>query len=134
SRAGVDAVRAAMCASVSWRACGVVAQAMGGCVSGRGTADGLPIKSGRGFGVLFPAVLLAVGILAAVRHAEHTGAGQFLDVAMYDAVLSLTERIVYQYSSTGEIPALQGNSHPLLCPFDIFPTADGWMAVAAPSD
>ena len=118
----------------SWPAFDVVAQAMGGFLSITGTADGQPIKSGPGIGDLFPAVLLAVGILAAVRHAEHTGEGQFLDVAMYDAVLSLTERIVYQYSVTGEIPAPQGNSHPLLCPFDIFPTADGWMAVAAPSD
>jgi len=118
----------------SWPAFDVVAQAMGGFLSVTGTADGQPVKSGPGIGDLFPAVLLAVGVLAAVRHAEHTGEGQFLDVAMYDAVLSLTERIVYQYSATGEIPAPQGNSHPLLCPFDIFPTADGWMAVAAPSD
>jgi crotonobetainyl-CoA:carnitine CoA-transferase CaiB-like acyl-CoA transferase len=32
---------------------------------------------------------------------------------------------------TGAIPAQQGNSHPLLCPFDILPTADGWVALAA---
>jgi crotonobetainyl-CoA:carnitine CoA-transferase CaiB-like acyl-CoA transferase len=120
--------------NVSWPAFDIVAQAIGGFLSITGTADGQPIKSGPGIGDLFPAVLLAVGILAAVRHAEHSGVGQFLDVAMYDAVLSLTERIVYQHSATGQIPAPQGNSHPLLCPFDIFPTADGWMAVAAPSD
>jgi crotonobetainyl-CoA:carnitine CoA-transferase CaiB-like acyl-CoA transferase len=118
----------------SWPAFDVVAQAMGGFLSVTGTADGQPIKSGPGIGDLFPAVLLAVGIVAAVRHAERTGEGQFLDVAMYDAVLSLTERIVYQYSCTGEVPHPQGNSHPLLCPFDIFPTADGWVAIAAPTD
>jgi crotonobetainyl-CoA:carnitine CoA-transferase CaiB-like acyl-CoA transferase len=32
---------------------------------------------------------------------------------------------------TGAIPAQQGNSHPLVCPFDILPTADGWVALAA---
>ena len=119
---------------VSWPAFDVVAQAMGGFLSVTGTADGTPIKSGPGIGDIFPAALLAVGIVAAVRHAERTGEGQFVDVAMYDAVLSLTERIVYQHSCTGEVPAPQGNSHPLLCPFDIFPTADGWVAIAAPSD
>jgi crotonobetainyl-CoA:carnitine CoA-transferase CaiB-like acyl-CoA transferase len=118
----------------SWPAFDIVAQATGGFLSVTGTAQGQPIKSGPGVGDLFPGALLAVGILAAVHHAEHTGEGQFLDVAMYDAVLSLTERIVYQHSATGEVPAPQGNSHPLLCPYDIFPTADGWMAVAAPSD
>jgi crotonobetainyl-CoA:carnitine CoA-transferase CaiB-like acyl-CoA transferase len=118
----------------SWPAFDIVAQAMGGFLSVTGTADGQPIKSGPGIGDLFPAVLMTLGIMAAVRHAERTGEGQFVDVAMYDAVLALTERIVYQYSVSGEIPHPQGNSHPLLCPFDIFPTADGWMAIAAPSD
>jgi crotonobetainyl-CoA:carnitine CoA-transferase CaiB-like acyl-CoA transferase len=67
-------------------------------------------------------------------HARRTGEGQFVDVAMYDAMLAITERIVYQHSYTGEIPRPHGNGHPLLSPFDIFPTADGWIAVAAPAD
>jgi crotonobetainyl-CoA:carnitine CoA-transferase CaiB-like acyl-CoA transferase len=50
---------------------------------------------------------------------------------MYDAVLSLSERIVHQHSYTGAVPTQQGNGHPLLCPFDILPTGDGWVALAA---
>jgi crotonobetainyl-CoA:carnitine CoA-transferase CaiB-like acyl-CoA transferase len=53
---------------------------------------------------------------------------------MYDAVLSLTERIVYQYSLTGNDPEPQGNTHPLLCPYGVVATADGFVALAAPSD
>jgi crotonobetainyl-CoA:carnitine CoA-transferase CaiB-like acyl-CoA transferase len=117
-----------------WPALDVVAQAMGGFLSITGTADGAPIKSGPGIGDLFPAVLLALGIVSAVRHADRTGQGQFVDVSMYDAVLSMCERLVHQYSYTGEAPVPQGNSHPLLCPFDIMQTADGWLAVAAPHD
>lgn len=119
---------------VNWPAFDVVAQAMGGFLSITGSPDGTPIKSGPGIGDIFPAALLALGIVAAVRHAERTGEGQFLDVAMYDAILALTERIVYQHSYTSEVPRPQGNSHPLLCPFDIFPSSDGWIAIAAPSD
>jgi crotonobetainyl-CoA:carnitine CoA-transferase CaiB-like acyl-CoA transferase len=118
----------------TWPAFDVIAQAMGGYLSITGTADGMPVKSGPGIGDLFPAALLTVGILAAVHHARRTGEGQFVDVAMYDAMMSLCERMVYQYSYTGEVPRPQGNGHPLLCPFDIFPTADGWVAVAAPHD
>jgi crotonobetainyl-CoA:carnitine CoA-transferase CaiB-like acyl-CoA transferase len=114
-----------------WPAYDVIAQAMGGFLGITGTADGVPIKSGPGIGDLFPAALLAVGILAALHHATTTGRGQFVDVAMYDAVLSLCERLVHQHSYTGAIPAQQGNAHPLLCPFDILPTADGWVALAA---
>jgi crotonobetainyl-CoA:carnitine CoA-transferase CaiB-like acyl-CoA transferase len=117
-----------------WPAFDVVAQAMGGFLGITGTADGAPVKSGPGVGDLFPAALLAFGIMSGVHHARHTGEGQFVDVAMYDAMVSLCERMVYQYSYTGEVPRPQGNGHPLLCPFDVFPTADGWVAVATPHD
>ncbi len=117
-----------------WPAFDVVAQAMGGLVGITGPTEHEPVKSGPGIGDLFPAALLTVGVLAAVRHARETGEGQFVDVGMYDAVLSLCERIVYQHSYTGEIPRPQGNGHPLLCPFDVFRTGDGWVAIAAPDD
>lgn len=55
-------------------------------------------------------------------------------MAMYDAVLSLSERVVYQHSITGVNPVPQGNSHPLLCPYGLVSTGDGFVAVAAPSD
>jgi len=115
----------------NWPAFDVVAQAMGGFLGITGTPDGTPIKSGPGVGDIFPGTLLALGIVSAVRHAEHTGVGQFVDIAMYDAVLALCERAVYQHSYTGVVPKQQGNSHPLLYPFDIMQTADGWIAIAA---
>ncbi|WP_185996336.1 CaiB/BaiF CoA transferase family protein [Nocardioides campestrisoli] len=117
-----------------WPAFDIVAQAMSGFAGITGELGGSPLKAGPGIGDIFPGALLALGVTAAVRHAERTGEGQFLDVAMYDAMLALTERIVYQHSYTGEVPAPMGNGHPLLAPFDILRTADGWLAVAAPSD
>jgi crotonobetainyl-CoA:carnitine CoA-transferase CaiB-like acyl-CoA transferase len=67
-------------------------------------------------------------------HARETGEGQFLDVAMYDAVLSLCEHYVYLYSYGGENPGPLGNAHPFLCPFDVFEASDGQIAIAAPTD
>jgi crotonobetainyl-CoA:carnitine CoA-transferase CaiB-like acyl-CoA transferase len=95
---------------------------------------GTPTKAGPGVGDIFPATLAALGIVSAVRHAERTGQGQLVDVAMYDAVLSLCERMVYQHSYTGEVPGQPGNGHPLLSPFGVFEAADGWIALAAPGD
>lgn len=116
-----------------WPAFDVVAQAVGGLVGINGQ-PGQPTKAGPGIGDLFPAVLTSVGILAALRDAERTGRGQFLDVAMADAVLALCERIVYQHSYTGAVPGPEGNGHPMLCPFDIFIARDGWVAIAAHRD
>ncbi|MGW4031543.1 CaiB/BaiF CoA transferase family protein [Streptomyces sp. NPDC004838] len=117
-----------------WPAFDITAQAMGGLVAITGPGPGRPLKTGPGIGDIFPAALCAVGILAAVHEARRSGRGQFVEVAMYDAVLSLCERIVYQHSYTGAVPQPQGDTHPLLCPFGLFPTADGLLALAAPSD
>jgi crotonobetainyl-CoA:carnitine CoA-transferase CaiB-like acyl-CoA transferase len=119
---------------VKWPAFDVVAQAMGGLVGITGPDAEHPTKVGPGVGDIFPAVLTAVGILAALHHAEATGKGQFVDVAMYDAVLALCERVVYQHSYTGAVPGPAGNGHPILCPFDVFSASDGWVALAAPHD
>jgi crotonobetainyl-CoA:carnitine CoA-transferase CaiB-like acyl-CoA transferase len=109
------------------------AQALGGFMSITG-AEGEPTKSGPGIGDIFPAVLCSFGIVSALRHRDRTGEGQYLDVAMYDALVALCERIVYQYSYTGVVPQGQGNEHPLLSVYGVFPTSDGLVTIAAPAD
>jgi len=117
-----------------WPAYDVIAQAMGGMMSITGQLDGVPTKVGPGVGDMIPASLTAFGIMSAVYEAGKSGEGQFLDVAMYDAVLAFCERIVPQYSYTGEIPGLEGNGHPALCPFGVFPAKDGYVSIACPRD
>lgn len=85
-----------------------------------GTEESEPTKVGPGVGGLFPAVLCAFGVLAAVHKREITDEEQYVDVGLVDAVLSLTERIVHQHSSNGEVSEPQGTSHPLLFPCDRF--------------
>jgi crotonobetainyl-CoA:carnitine CoA-transferase CaiB-like acyl-CoA transferase len=46
-------------------------------------------------------------------------------------VLALCERTVYQHSVQGLTPAPEGNHHPFLVPFGIYPAADGFVALAA---
>lgn len=119
---------------VSWPAFDLVVQAMAGILGITGTEDGRPIKVGPGIGDIFPGTMLALGITSALYEVRGSGQGQFVDVAMYDAVLALCERIIYQHSYTGVVPRPEGNKHPLLSPFDVLPAVDGWVAVAAPSD
>jgi crotonobetainyl-CoA:carnitine CoA-transferase CaiB-like acyl-CoA transferase len=118
---------------VDWPAYDVVAQAMGGVVSFTGSADGDTMRVGPSIGDLYPATVAALGITAALLHARGTGEGQFLDVAMVDALAALSESIIYRYSYTGMLTGPSGNGHPQLAPFDLYPTADGKCAIAAPS-
>jgi crotonobetainyl-CoA:carnitine CoA-transferase CaiB-like acyl-CoA transferase len=119
---------------VDWPAFDVVAQAMSGVVSATGTAEGETVRVGPSIGDLYPATVSAFGIVAAVLHARETGEGQLVDVAMVDALVSLCEALVYRYSYTGMVTRPTGNSHPQLAPFDVYPTADGACAIAAPTD
>lgn len=119
---------------VNWPSYDVVAQAMGGLMSMTGADRDHPMKTGPGIGDVFAGMMLAFAIVSAVRHAERTGEGQFVDIAMYDAMLSLCERLVYLYDIEGKIAEPAGNGHPLLAPFGLFPAADGWVSIGVVDD
>jgi len=114
-----------------WPAFDVVAQAMGGIMAITGPDAATPTKVGPGVGDIVPGMMLAFGVLAAVHHARRTGEGQFIDVSMVDAMLAVCERTVWQRSVQGLTPGPEGNHHPFLCPFGIFPAVDGFITVAA---
>jgi crotonobetainyl-CoA:carnitine CoA-transferase CaiB-like acyl-CoA transferase len=117
-----------------WPAYDVVAQAMGGVIGITGPGPGEHVKIGPGIGDILPGTMAAFGILAAMHRARATGEGQFLDVAMYDAMLSLCERIVYQHSFAGHVPQPEGNAHPFFSPFGLYEARDGWVTIACPND
>ncbi len=117
-----------------WPAFDIVAQCMGGLVGITGPTDRTGYPNGASIGDIFPGVLMALGVVSAVHAARRTGQGQFLDVAMYDAILSLCETIVINYSCAERVLGPRGLGHPALCPFDVYETGDGAVAIAAPTD
>lgn len=119
---------------VDWPAFDVVAQAMGGVMAITGPDANTPTKVGPGVGDIVPGMMLAFGVLAAIHHARRTGEGQFVDVSMVDAVLAVCERTIWQSSVQGVTPVPDGNHHPFLCPFGMFPASDGFITVAAQQD
>ena len=81
-----------------WPAFDVIAQSMGGFAAINGPAGGTGMPGGTSLGDIFPGALMALGVVSAIHAARRSGEGQFLDVGMYDAVLSLSELIVWNYS------------------------------------
>ena len=117
-----------------WPCYDVVAQAMGGLMAITGPDAASPTKVGPGVGDIFSGMMMAFGLMAALRHADATGAGQFVDVAMYDAMISLCERAVYLNDFTGTVPGPEGNNHPFLAPFGLFGARDGAVALGIVDD
>jgi crotonobetainyl-CoA:carnitine CoA-transferase CaiB-like acyl-CoA transferase len=118
---------------VEWPAFDIVAQSMGGLVSATGPPGSTGYPAGASIGDLFPGTLAALGIVSAIHAARRSGEGQFMDVAMYDAILLLCEQLVYHYSYDGRVAPPKGRGHQSLCPFDVFDTTDGAVAIAAPT-
>ncbi len=109
-------------------------QGMGGVMSLTGEPDGLPQKVGVPVADLFAGLYGCIGILAALRHRESTGQGQQVDIGMLDTHVAWLANQGMNYLATGENPARLGNQHPNIVPYQVFPTADGYMVLSIGND
>ena len=73
----------------------------------------------------------AIALLMAVVDRARSGQGQFIDVTLYDAGIALMHPHIPNYVLSGRVPALTGNAHPNISPYDKFPTrtVDVFLAV-----
>ncbi len=106
-------------------------QGMGGLMSITGERDDLgggPQKVGVAVADLFTGMYATVGILAALRHAERTGEGQFVDMALLDTQAAMLANLGANYLVSGKVPERAGNAHQNIVPYQVFevaPKADG---------
>ena len=108
-----------------------IIQGMGGLMSVTGERDDLnggPQKVGVAVADLFTGMYATVGILAALRHAERTGEGQHLDMALLDTQVAMLANLGANYLVSGQAPGRMGNAHQNIVPYHVFevaPRADG---------
>ena len=101
-------------------------QGMGGLMSVTGERDNLgggPQKVGVAVADLFTGMYSAVGILAALRHAERTGEGQYLDMALLDTQTAMLANLGANYLVSGKVPGRMGNAHQNIVPYQVFEVA-----------
>jgi len=113
----------------------LVVQAVSGLLAKTGFAGGPPTKVGATVGDQVPAIYAALGVVAALRQRDRDpeGRGQKVDVAMLDALVSLLwDEPLDEYARRG-VPERVGNGDPRGAPLDVYPTADGWVAVVVTS-
>ncbi|MCA9728657.1 MAG: CoA transferase [Candidatus Eisenbacteria bacterium] len=73
----------------------------------------------------------AFAIMAALYHREHTGEGQFIDVAMLDSIMPLMGWVAANWLIGGHPPTLMGNDNFTAAPSGTFRTRDGFLNLAA---
>ncbi|KDB51701.1 L-carnitine dehydratase/bile acid-inducible protein F [Sphaerotilus natans subsp. natans DSM 6575] len=115
-----------------------IVQGMGGFMSVTGERDGMPgggpQKAGVAIADLATGAHAAIAILAALRHRDRTGQGQYLDISLLDVQVSLMANMASNYLATERAPARWGNAHPNIVPYQVFKAADGWVIVACGND
>jgi crotonobetainyl-CoA:carnitine CoA-transferase CaiB-like acyl-CoA transferase len=106
-------------------------QGMGGLMSITGERDDLgggPQKVGVAVADLFTGLYATTAILAALRHAERTGEGQHVDMALLDTQVAMLANLGANYLVSGKVPARAGNAHQNIVPYQVFevaPQSDG---------
>jgi crotonobetainyl-CoA:carnitine CoA-transferase CaiB-like acyl-CoA transferase len=102
-------------------------QGMGGLMSVTGERDDLgggPQKVGVAVADLFTGMYATVGILAALRHAEKTGEGQQIDMALLDTQVAMLANLGANYLVNGQpeslAPGRMGNAHQNIVPYQVF--------------
>jgi formyl-CoA transferase len=108
---------------------GTVAEAMGGMRYVTGYADRPPVRMGISIGDSIAALYAVIGALIALRHRDLSGRGQYVDVALYEAVFSMMESLVPEFDVLGFIRERAGNALPGIVPSNTYPTRDGKFVI-----
>jgi len=109
----------------------IMAQARSGLMSITGTAGGDPVKVGVPVCDLVCALYGALAAVAALYARRSDGQGQFIDVSLLEAGVSLAIWEAGRFFATGEIPKPSGSAHQSAAPYQAFRSADGWLTIGA---
>ena len=105
---------------------GAIGESMGGLRYVTGFPDRPPVKTGVSLGDSIAALWGAVGALMALRHREvNGGAGQVVDVALYEAIFAMMESLVPEFDVAGFVRERTGNVMPGITPSNTHTTKDG---------
>jgi formyl-CoA transferase len=112
----------------------LLAQARSGFMSLTGPRDGPPMKGGSSLADYLAGLHTTVAVLAALRHRDATGEGQFIDIALLDCMFSALDGFP-EWKMMADITVRRnGTQHATNLPaYQTFETRDGgWVAIGAP--
>jgi formyl-CoA transferase len=113
---------------------GGIAEAMGGLRYLCGDPSTPPSRMGISIGDSLAANFGCMGALAALHHRHQTGEGQMIDVAIYEAVLSMMESTIPEYTAANFMRERTGSILPKIAPSNVYPCSDGDFLIGANQD
>jgi crotonobetainyl-CoA:carnitine CoA-transferase CaiB-like acyl-CoA transferase len=121
---------------------GPIVQAVSGLTFMSGKPDQPPAGWGYSYMDHTGAYIMAIAILAALRHRQRTGEGQWVDLSCTEAGVTLHGPTILDWSVNGRparrpgMPDSNRGRSPLMVPHNIYPAAgdDCWVAIACRDD
>jgi crotonobetainyl-CoA:carnitine CoA-transferase CaiB-like acyl-CoA transferase len=120
--------------SGSGKAMDSIIQALSGLMMTSGAPDDPPIRVGVPIADLLAPVFGVIGVLAALHRRQTTGRGQQVDISMLGVLTSLVAAEPFDLLEACGLAQRTGRMVPRLTPFGIYETADGYVAICAPSE
>ncbi len=111
-----------------------IIQGMAGMMSITGEPGREPQKAGVAISDIFTGLYSVIAIQAALRHAEATGEGQHIDMALFDTQISVLGNQNLNYLVSGVSPVQMGNAHMNIAPYEVLPVKDGHFILAVGND
>lgn len=111
-----------------------IIQGMSGMMSITGEPGGEPQKAGVAISDIFTGLYSVIAIQAALRHAEATGEGQHIDMALFDSQISVLANQNLNFLVSGKPPVQMGNAHMNIAPYEVLPVKDGHIILAVGND
>jgi len=109
-------------------------QARGGVMGLTGHPGAPPVRCGAPIGDLAGGLYACIALAAALYQREHTGRGQFVDLALLDCQVSLLSYALSYQAMAGDAMGPQGSGHADAVPYQCVSAADGFLAVAVFTD
>lgn len=107
-----------------------VIQGEAGIMDMTGDPDGEPTRVGVAITDYLAGLYAVQGILLALIEREQSGVGQHIDVALFDAMLSVMRLPMSVLQATGHDPTRVGNDHLNIAPYEPLHAKDGRIIVA----
>src|SRR5499425_578582 len=108
-----------------------IVQGMGGHMMVTGEPGRGPMRSGAALSDVGAGLLCANGILTALLERETSGAGQWVQASLIEAMIFLLDFQAARWTMAQDLPAQVGNNHPTNAPMGVFRTQDGYITIAA---
>ena len=111
---------------------GTVAETASGFAFINGWPDSPPTSPPFGFADSIAGISAAMGTAMALYRRERSGAGDVVDVALYEPLMFIVGDMILKYGALGEIQGRVGNGTGSASPRGIYQAADGhWLSIAA---